>query len=207
MNYINFQKELKELPIFSLSDLNKLNEKVYHHRLIEWQKKGLIERIANGVYKFSDVELNELKLFFIANKIYPPSYISLETSLSYYNLIPETVYNITSVTTKKTSRFNSKYGNFFYRKINTNLFWGYTLIQKGNLTIKIAEPEKAILDYFYLHPELSNLNSVSELRLKLDQIKEIINFEKLDKYLVLFNNKQLQKRIKLLLRLSENADY
>lgn len=206
MNYINFHKELKELPIFSLRDLRKLNEKVYHHRLIEWQKKGLIERIANGVYKFSDVELNELKLFFIANKIYPPSYISLETSLSYYNLIPETVYNITSVTTKKTSRFISKYGNFFYRKIRKNLFWGYTLIQKDNLTIKFAEPEKAILDYFYLHAELSNLNSVLELRLNVNQIKEIINFEKLVKYLILFNNKQLQKRIKLLLRLLENAD-
>lgn len=206
MNYIYFQKELKELPIFSLSDLMKLNEKVYHHRLIEWQKKGLIERIANGVYKFSDVELNELKLFFIANKIYSPSYISLESSLSYYNLIPETVYNITSVTTKKTSRFNSKYGKFFYRKINTNLFWGYTLIQTDNLTIKIAEPEKAILDYFYLHAELSNLNNVLELRLNVNQIREIINFEKLDKYLILFNNKQLNKRIKIFLHILENAD-
>lgn len=39
-------------------------------------KKGLIERITNGVYKFIDVELDELKLFLISNKIYSPSYIS-----------------------------------------------------------------------------------------------------------------------------------
>ncbi len=206
MNYIKFQKELKELPIFSLKDLQKLSERVYHHRLIEWQKKGLIERIANGVYKFFNFEFNELKLFFIANKIYHPSYISLETSLSYYNLIPETVYHLTSVTTKKTSTFNSKYGKFLYKKISIDLFWGYTLIQNDNFTFKIAEPEKAILDYFYFHSELSDLNRISEMRLNVNQIKEIISFKKLNKYLKIFNNKQLQKRMKLFFIYLENAD-
>lgn len=39
MNYIQFQKEFKGLPVFSITDIKKLDEKVYHHRLVEWQKK------------------------------------------------------------------------------------------------------------------------------------------------------------------------
>ena len=42
----------------------------------------------------------------VANKIYSPSYISLETALSYYGLIPESVYALTSVSTRKTISFN-----------------------------------------------------------------------------------------------------
>ncbi|MCS7052693.1 MAG: hypothetical protein NZM09_03040 [Ignavibacterium sp.] len=206
MNYIQFQKEFKGLPVFSITDIKKLDEKVYHHRLVEWQKKGLIERITNGVYKFIDVELDELKLFLISNKIYSPSYISLETALSFYNFIPETVYHFTSVSTKKTSIFNSRYGNFIYRKVSNNLFWGYTLLVKNNLTVKIAEPEKALLDYFYFHPELSESKRISELRLNKSQILDTISFEKLEKYLNAFNNKQLNKRIKLFKKFFNNAN-
>jgi predicted transcriptional regulator of viral defense system len=206
MNFIKFQSELKGLPVFSLIDLSKLDEKIYHHRLVEWNKKGLIQRIANGVYKFFDVQLDEFKLFFVANKIYHPSYISLETALAYYNFIPETIFHITSVSTKKTSTFNSICGKFIYKKIINNLFFGYSLLTRDNLTIKIAEPEKAILDYFYFHPELSNLINISELRFNVIQIKETISFEKIEKYLNVFSNKQLHKRVKLFMKFLDNAD-
>ncbi len=206
MNFIRFHQELKNLPIFSIKELNKLDEKIYHHRLVEWQKKGLIERIANGVYKFSDISIDEYKLFFLGNRIYSPSYISLESALSFYNFIPETVYSITSVTTKKTTSFNTKYGNFTYRKIKNSYFFGYSLITKENFVIKIAEPEKAILDYLYFHSDISDLNSLSELRLNQYEIKEKLDTKKFDKYLALFNNKSLNKRAKLFIKFLEHAD-
>lgn len=80
------------------------------------------------------------------------------------------------------------------------------MLVKNNFTVKIAEPEKALLDYFYFHPELSESKRISELRLNKSQILGTICFEKLEKYLNAFNNKQLNKRIKLLKKFFNNAN-
>ncbi len=200
MNFVEFRRELQSIPFFSVQDIKKIRGKVYHHRLVEWQKKGLVERIANGVYKFADVDLDELKLFFIANKIYSPSYISLETALAFYNFIPESSYNFTSVTTRKTSYFNTKYGKFFYRKIKNSLFFGYNLQKKDNFYFKIAEPEKAIIDFLYFHSELTDEVKISEVRFNNSHIKETIDFQKFNKYLDIYNNKSLTKRANQFLR-------
>lgn len=97
--------------------MHKLKEKVYHHRLVEWQKKVLIERIANGFYKFSNVNFDEFTLFKLANKLYEPSYISLESALRFYNSIPETVYSISSVTSRKTTSFKTSFVYLFTKRL------------------------------------------------------------------------------------------
>lgn len=134
------ESSLKDFPFFSIKDIQKLKEKVYHHRFVEWQKKGLIERIANGFYKFSDVNSDEFYLFKLANKLYEPSYISLHSSLRFYNLIPESVYSISSVISRKTTSFKTTYGIFIYKKFKSDLIFGYSLLQHNSLVIKIAEP-------------------------------------------------------------------
>lgn len=205
MNFISFRSQFKDFPFFSVKDIHKLKEKFYHHRLVEWQRKGLIERIANGFYKFSDVKYDEFTLFKLANKLYEPSYISLESALRFYDLIPESVYSITSVTSRKTTFFETHYGRFVYKKIKSNLIFGYTLLQKDSVIIKIAEPEKAILDFFYLQSELNNVENIMELRLIFPKLNETIDLNKLKSYLDIFNNKQLKKRINLLINLLKNA--
>ncbi len=206
MNFQKFRLELKDFPFFTLSDLNKLSEKIYHHRLVEWQKNGYIERVGKGVYKFSEVKLDELKLFYIANRLYVPSYVSLETAFSYYGLIPEAVNIITSVSSKKTTTFRTKYATFSYRTISKTLMFGYKIISSDNLNIKIAEPEKAVLDFFYLHAEMNSFDHIVELRLNEDVFKEIIDKEKLNNYLTLFDNKSLNKRLNLLFDWIEDAE-
>ncbi len=206
MNFIEFQKELKSLPFFSVQDLRKIKGKIYHHRLVEWQKKGLIERIANGVYKFSDVDLDEQRLFLIANKIYSPSYISLETALAFYNFIPESFYNFTSITTRKTSYFEAKHGKFSYRKIKNTLFFGYHLQKKDNLYFKIAEPEKALIDFLYFNSQLINEFEILELRFNTAQIKENLDFQKFNNYLDIFNNRSLTKRANQLMKVLDVND-
>lgn len=205
MNFNEFRMEMKDFSIFTLNDVNKLKERVYHHRLIEWQKKGYIKRISNGVYMFSEVKLNEDKLFYIANRLYEPSYVSLEAAFSYYSLIPEVVYTITSVSSKKTTSFKTNYAAFNYRKVKSNLMFGYTLIRMDNINIKIAEPEKAILDFIYLNSEINSLNHIEELRLNTAIFEEKINRDKLNGYLSLFNNKRLNRRLNLLLKWVDNA--
>lgn len=85
---------------------------------------------------------------FIANQLVFPSYISLEYALSYHNLIPERVYQVTSITSKKTTEFENAFGVFTYHNLKPGLFFGYRGTEDENgLQVLIAEKEKALLDY------------------------------------------------------------
>lgn len=200
MQYIELKDKLNEYIVFSLQDINKLDEGFYHSRLNDWQNKGYIKKIRRGYYMFTDQELNESVLFCVANKIYSPSYISLEMALSYYNLIPESVYGLTSVTSNKTKKFKTGIGEFIYSHFKSELLFGYSLVSIGGASYKIAEFEKAILDFFYINTNLKTEADYFELRINQEEFKTRLDYEKLIKYLSLFNNKSLEKRIKKFLK-------
>jgi predicted transcriptional regulator of viral defense system len=63
--------------------------------LIRYTKSGLLRRLRRGLYA---VEGELPSQYALANRLYRPSYISMETALSYHHLIPETVYSMTAVT-------------------------------------------------------------------------------------------------------------
>lgn len=205
MNYINFAKELKYFPAFSRKETEKLKGKVYDHRLADWQKKGYIKRVANGIYIFADEPLDEMHLFYLANRIYEPSYISLESAFAYYGFIPESVYGITSVSTKKKSYFNYDNIYFSYRTISPKYNFGYTLLLWENVAIKIAEPEKAIIDFFYLNADLKTIEQVEEMRFNTFSLNERVDWQKIDDYLKYYDNKALAKRIYLMREWIQNA--
>jgi predicted transcriptional regulator of viral defense system len=173
----------------------KVDPGFHKQRLSEWQKKGYIKKVAKGYYIFSDLEINESVLFIIANKIFDPSYVSLEMALSYYGLIPESVYGITSATSRKTYKFASSIGQFNYRQIKSELMFGYKLVNYKNHNFKIAEIEKAILDYFYVNSKLKTEGEFEELRINKDTFQENVNVGKLKNYLAQFNNKTMEKRV------------
>ncbi|MFH0951453.1 MAG: hypothetical protein V1765_03210 [bacterium] len=104
-------------------------------------------RAKNGIYLFT---LGNPEKFEIANKIFQPSYISFESALSYYNIIPETVYSITSATNKRPKEIIVQDINYKYYKLKNKLFFGYRTISIHQKKILIAEKEKALLDYIYL---------------------------------------------------------
>ncbi|MDP3150355.1 MAG: hypothetical protein Q8N83_14630 [Ignavibacteria bacterium] len=198
MNYLTFAKELKNYPAFTLKETEKLTGKVYNHRLVDWQKKGYIKRIANGVYVFADEPLDEMHLFYLANKIYESSYISLETAFAYYGFIPEAVYRITSVSSKKTSVFQHDNIVFSYRTIRPSYNFGYSLVRWKNVTIKIAEPEKAMIDFFYLNPAIRTPEHIEDMRFNIMSVKGRLDWEKIKNYLTLYDNKNLTMRIILM---------
>jgi len=200
MHYIEFKEKLKEFIVFSFRDIKKIDERFYRSRLNDWQDKGYIKKIRRGYYIFADQSLNEAVLFNIANKIYSPSYISFETALSNYGLIPESVYGITSATSNKTNRFKTGVGEFMYRSLKPELIFGYKLIALGGVSYKMAEIEKTILDYFYINPQLNTEADFFELRFNADEFRARADFEKFKKYLVLFGNKKLEQRIKKFLK-------
>lgn len=196
MMYLAFEKTFRDFPIFSIRDIKKRYPDFDNRRLVEWQQKGYILKVRRAFYCFKEHRRNEHFQYFSANKIYSPSYVSFESALNYYNIIPEGVFTITSATTRNTANYETTIGNFTYKHLKSGLFFAYKLIQGDGVMIKIAEPEKVILDYFYMN----NLNSIAEIegmRFNEIQLKEIIDFQKLEKYQKIFDSRVLDRRIRL----------
>ena len=205
MQYIRLKELLNEFTIFSLADIERIDSNFHRRRLNEWQDRGYIKKVIRGYYIFSDLELNENVLFEIANRIYSPSYISFEMALSYYHLIPESVYGITSASTRKTYRFKTPIAEFSYRTIKQKLFFGYELVKYNSKYFRIASVEKAILDYFYVNSDINTKSDFASLRIDKDTFFKQVNEEKLYALLEKFAQKRLAKRIKTFLEFLKNV--
>lgn len=199
MQFIEFQNCLSDYYVFSLKDILKIIPNFKRIQLDRWEKKGYLKKIKRGYYCFYSEDVSRNFLFYVANRIYAPSYISLEIALKFYGLIPEEIFQITSVSTKKVASFETDIGNFNYRHIKPSLYWGYRLVEFGKQKILIAEPEKAILDYLYVHPNLKTAADFESMRINVDEFSRQINLEKFQKYLQAFENKVLFKRAKIFL--------
>jgi len=184
---------LIKTPIFSKNDIVLAGGKIFDYQLTRWVKKGYLLKVKNGIYIFKR-DYEKIRGEEIAAAIYQPSYLSLESALSAYGFIPEMVYAYVSVTGKINRTFDNEFGHFIYRHLKSELFWGYREIKTGTGRYLIAEPEKALLDYFYLN--LSKINSESDfenLRFNEDRLREILNREKFVKYLQAFQIKKLKR--------------
>jgi len=148
-------------------------------------KKKNIIKLRNNLYSFAGEYINEMH---IANKIYEPSYVSLEYALSFYNIIPETIYSVTSVTTKTTREFIANNITYSFLHIKKPAFTGYIKKHINGQMALIAEPEKALADWLYF---LSLGKKGINDRLELKNINKKI----LIKYSKLFNRKNLIKLI------------
>jgi len=197
MNYLLFKKALEQFPVFSVQDIRKQFNDFDNRRLVEWQEKGYIIKLRRGYYSFEEVEKGEAFRYYSANKLYSPSYISMESALSYYNLIPEGVFTTVSLTTRNTTSFSTPVGSFNYRNVKTQLFFGYRLLSIQGHTIKMAEPEKTILDYLYLN-KIDTPDLLEGIRLNESQLHDLLDFDKLHQYAGVFHSRILQRRIQLL---------
>jgi len=205
MQYIELKNWLKDFTVFSLADIKSIDAAFHRRRLNEWQDKCYIKKLIKGYYIFSDLELNENVLFEIANRIYNPSYISFETAMSYYGLIPESVYGITSASTRRTYKFRTKIAEFSYRTITPRLFFGYTMVEYDNKCFKIASVEKALLDYFYINTKINGKEDLLSLRIDKNAFFNKVNKTNLFSLLKKFDKKKLTKRVKLLWEIMKHA--
>lgn len=104
---------------------------------------GDILKLKKGLYISAK---SNTHLFTVANLLYAPSYISMESALSHWGLIPEKVSNITSITNKRKKEFHNQTGHFYYNSINSNnLHLG--IVHDSQNRFLIANPTKAICDY------------------------------------------------------------
>jgi predicted transcriptional regulator of viral defense system len=162
-------------------------------RLVEWQKTGKIERIANNWYWFEENQPNESDLFYLANKIYSPSYISLETALSYYGMIPEQSFTIQSVSTRKTKQLTWRNHHFVWQSVQNRFYVDYKLIFLGKIHLCIASPEKALLDLIYLRKDLRNKADIESLRLNENFMKTTFNWDNAQRLIAFLENKPIKQ--------------
>jgi predicted transcriptional regulator of viral defense system len=174
--------------------------------MVEWQQAGYIAKIINKWYLFTDLEIDEFLRTRISNCLVRPSYISLQTALSFHGLIPEGVYTFTSVTTRKTMRYETAWGNFVYRSVKPQLFFGYHADHTREIPVLMAEPEKAILDFLYLSPTLHSVADLNSLRINRDLFDRIIDPVKLQSYATCFESATLKRRLSLLNKSLRHAD-
>jgi len=204
MTYTEFKNHFRNFPIISVSQIFSDNQgiQVLRNQLNRWQKRDLIIKLKQGLYILNE---NDRKIhpsrIFLANAMYAPSYVSTEYALGYYDLIPEKVEDVTSVTTKNVKKFRNAFGTFVYQHVKTDLFFGFKEIQDENkLPVFIAEPEKAMLDFIYLN--LSNFKNKNK-----DVFTESYRFQnlgllkrkKLIEYARRYNNKAVLNIVEKLL--------
>ncbi|KKT26740.1 MAG: hypothetical protein UW11_C0006G0006 [Parcubacteria group bacterium GW2011_GWA2_43_9b] len=183
----------KKLYIFSGNDIRSLfgvSVVAASALLHRYKKRGFILQLKRGLYVFPEVLPPDV---YVANKLYAPSYISLEFALSYHGVIPETVYEITSITTKSTRRFEALGKIFSYRKIKKTAYTGYEIQKQQGLSFYIADAEKSFVDANYLRLKKKQ-KPISRFN------KEKINSEKALRYAKLFGNSKLISIIKSTLR-------
>lgn len=183
MEFIHRLEE-NRVSIFSLRDIQNIfpeaNLRTVKNNLTNWLKKGYIRRIKRDLYCLKAKEIPD---FYIANRLYFPSYISLETALSFYSIIPEVAVNVTSITTKPTMEFKNRYGIFIYHSLKKNAFIGYHIIGYEGYRVLIADREKALADFLYFKRGMD----FDAERLNRESLKKI-DWKKVIGYAKLFNH-------------------
>ncbi|GHT49320.1 hypothetical protein AGMMS49982_02550 [Bacteroidia bacterium] len=159
-------KKLGIIPInkdilYSLyGNLKRPDEKVS-----ELERKGLVIRVKRNLYVVAPKVHNQtISTELVANHLYRPSYVSLESALAYYGLIPERVYTMRSVCTKLHKQYDTPLGNFEYVKVPAQ-YYPIGVRQEiidNSYAFLIASPEKALCDKIVATPNL-RLQSVKAM--------------------------------------------
>ena len=170
MKWEELLKQVADEPVFRAGFLAGRGESLPALRLqlSRWVKAGKLIQLAKGLYTLAEpYRKRAAHPFLLANAMKKASYVSLQSALAYFGMIPEHVPTVTSVTTQRPARVETPLGRFLFRHIKKNWFSGYRQVDLGaGQKTFIATPEKALLDLVYLTPAADNYEFLGELRLQ-----------------------------------------
>ena len=132
-----------------------------------WVKSAKVIQLRRGVYMLNEPYVKSSPHpFIVANMLKKASYVSLQSALAHYGMIPEFVPVTTSVTTGRPETLSTPAGRFQFRHVATSLFSGFAEIEvaPGQHAL-LATPYKALVDLLYLVPHSDNADYLRELRL------------------------------------------
>ena len=168
------------IPVGSAVLKTYLNHLHYpQNKISDLEKNGELIRLKKDLYVN---KCESLSKELIANHLYGVSYVSRETALAFYGMIPERVYSVSSMTEKRAKSFTTPLGNFTYKTVPSDYF--HIGIRQeviaGQYAFLIAEQTKAVCDMIATTPNL-RLQSVGamrcylteDLRIDMDELKKL----------------------------------
>lgn len=190
-------KTTNELEL-ELKEYANFNTKI--SRLVRENK---LFKIKKGLYETN----NNINPFYLSNIIYGPSYISFQTALAYYDMIPERVYVITSATSNKhkSKEYKNEFGTYLYKDVPLAAYpFGIERIEENGYCYFIATKEKALCDMIYEYKPVFSMKEMNELLfedLRIDEEKfNDLNMELLIKLASLYKTTNHKILINLIRR-------
>jgi predicted transcriptional regulator of viral defense system len=202
MNFWQFRNQNYDLMCFNVNQVYAWKPDFEKNNLTRWTKQNLLVKLRNSWYSFPDFFKTPNIQYFISNKIYSPSYISLHSALAFYGIIPEAIVKTTAVSSLKKAYFENSFGSFSYQQVLPELMFGYE--QKSflhNHSLIFATPEKAILDLLYFYSMYNNEKEIRDLRFDEEFMHEDLNVARLFEFAERFQSKVLKNRVNLLLNI------
>ena len=205
-------------------DMNKLTEKIFGNVPYgyftsqdvatlfpgsEDKRYGLVKRaiaggeiinIRRGLYCLaSKYQKKSINLYALAQHIYGPSYVSLESALSWHGWIPEAVYTLTSVSSGKSKEFQTPLGTFSYNRVPQKVFYTGVerLADEADNIFLMASPMKALADYVYVNKkDWAGLKPAAEsLRIEPEEFESVTS-DDFDALIENYTSQRVQKFIK-----------
>ena len=184
------------LPCFDLALLVQAfddKREVVRVQLSRWMTQGKVIGLRRGMYTIADVYRRApLTPALLANQLYRPSYLSGLWALGHCDLIPERVVCLTSVTPRGPCRFENPFGDFEYRSLKQDSFFGYQVTTHAGAEILVADPEKALLDHWHLTAGEWTVERLDEMRY---QHLNVIDHERLAAYAARFRSPRLDRAV------------
>lgn len=183
----NLIEGLKGMPHFSKDSVLQLGMQLGLSRstvdtyISRFLKRRQLLQLKKGLYVSADAfgkhRQDASYLFYLANVLRTPSYVSSWAALQYYDLTTDAIQTITSVTPKVTRTYQTKAGTFAYQSINGELFHGFSLV-KGTFDFFIASPSKALFDLLYFRTHQFRGTSLDKVMELITELR--IDFEEME---------------------------
>lgn len=194
----------EKLPLFTFDDFAGIEKDKGYLGIIlhRYEEAGKLLRLKKGIYTTSNYiekmkNRGHIEIFmdFLANFLYKPSYLSVETVLYRHNILTDVPFSLTAITKNKTVVFSNKLGNFFYYKIKPSLFCGFGLSEELGFSIARATKAKALFDFLYLRKNILPVKeAVKELRLNIENLNRP-DIKELKKYVIMEGSKKIKEII------------
>jgi len=194
MNFLKFQTELRPLLVFNSRDIRKVDPEFNPVNLNNWQSYPYLTKLGKGLYTFADYVIEKELLYFAANKIIDPSYISCESALSFYGIL-KMEDPIVSVNPVKTHKYKSEYGGYKFHKTKPALMKDYDLVLHNQHYFKIATPEKAIVDFFFFNPKYQTRIQIKSLPFDAGELANNVVAYEIQRIANEYRNDLLDRRI------------
>jgi predicted transcriptional regulator of viral defense system len=199
-----------EEPLFETGLLltGDVDSKDVRRQLSRWVQAGKILQLRRGLYALAPPYNKRVPHpFLVANHLSRGSYVSCQSALAHYGLIPEYVPVTTSVSGDRPARWSTPLGMFEFHRVKKEFLYGYRKVQViPEEEAFVATPEKALLDLIYLHPGGDLPAYLRELRL---QNLERLNLDELESQVTSSRQPKLHRAAKVIVALvqAEEENY